>query len=358
MASVALTSVALAAAGCDVPGDVEGDVEVVVLPPDATTPDEHDQPPPLPPSEDDAPEVDAPADDPAADPADDPAGPVDPPTDDPADDPAGPVEDPADAPPPDPSPPGAFDPATCPRVRITAQQTLNVRPSPDTGQAALGVVRSGQIVDVLDRVVGEDIGGNAFWYEIPYLDDVGYVSAAFAACTTDEAPPLPDGFLLPLSCGTTVRIAQGNFGNFSHAGRSRYAYDFSIGVGTPLLAMADGEVIGLFDDTGPGDACYDGGGESCFPYANWVALRHTDGSQSIYKHLNRVDVRVGELLPRGTTVGLSGSTGYSTGPHAHVMRQQDCADPLRCESVPLNFADVDGDGEPETGEFVTSQNCR
>jgi hypothetical protein len=328
------------AAGClDVPRDVEGDVEVVVLPPDATTPDEHDQPPPV----SSVPDDDAPAA-PADPPPSDPAEPVEPPPSDPTA-------------PSSPSDPG-FNPTTCPRLRITAQDTLNVRPAPDTGQAALGVVRSGQIVEVIDRVDGEDIAGITVWYEIPWLDDTGFVSGAYAACTDEEAPPLPDGYLLPLACGSTVRIAQGNFGAFSHSGRSRYAYDFSIGPGTPLLAMADGEVIGLYADTGPGDPCYDGGGESCFPYANWVALRHTDGSQSIYKHLNRVDVRLGELLPRGTTVGLSGSTGYSTGPHAHIMRQQDCAEPLRCESVPLVFADVTGDGEPETDERVTSQNCR
>jgi murein DD-endopeptidase MepM/ murein hydrolase activator NlpD len=346
------------AAGClEPPADVEGDVEVVVLPPDATTPNEHDQPPPLP-AEPDPPPAD-PAEPAPPDPSDpaDPSDPSDPSPTDPAEpsptppDPSDPVDPPVPAEP-------SFDPAACPRVRITAQETLNVRPSPDTGQAALGVVRSGQIVQVLDRVEGEDIAGVTAWYAIPYLDGTGFVSGAFAVCTTDEAPPLPDGYLLPLACGSTVRIAQGNFGTFSHSGRSRYAYDFSIGTGTPLLAMADGEVIGVYADTGPGDPCFNGGGESCFPYANWVALRHTDGSQSIYKHLNRVDVRLGELLPRGTTVGLSGSTGYSTGPHAHVMRQQDCADPLRCESVPLVFGDVDGDGEPETDEFVTSQNCR
>lgn len=163
--------------------------------------------------------------------------------------------------------------------------------------------------------------------------------------------------MLPLTCGSVVRIAQGNFGNFSHSGRSRYAYDFSIGVGTPMLAMADGEVVELFDQTGPGDDCYNGGGESCFPFANYVAVRHGDSTQTIYKHLNRVDVALGQFVARGTQLGLSGSTGYSTGPHAHVMRQEDCGSSLQCESVPLVFADVEGDGEPEQDDFVTSGNC-
>ena len=245
---------------------------------------------------------------------------------------------------------------TCPRVRITTP-TLNVRGDPSTANAAVGQVRQGQIVDVLDRVDGEPVANVTAWFEIASGALTGFVTATYAECTFDEPPAAPDGYLLPLACGTTVRISQGNFGSTSHSGRSKYAYDFSIASGTAMLAMADGEVIQIFDDTGPGDACYNGGGSSCFPYANYVALRHGDGTQSIYKHLNRVDVPLGEMVPRGAQLGLSGSTGYSTGPHAHVMRQTDCSNALQCESVALVFADVGGDGEPEQNEYVTSANC-
>lgn len=245
---------------------------------------------------------------------------------------------------------------TCPRVRITTA-TLNVRADPSTSNAAIGQVRQGQILDVLDLVEGESVGVVTAWFEIASSALTGFVTSAYAECTFDEAPAAPDGYLLPLVCGSTVRIAQGNFGSFSHTGRSRYAYDFSIASGTPMLAMADGEVVQLFEQTGPGDPCYSGGGSDCFPFANYVALRHGDGTQSIYKHLNRVDVSLGQLVPRGTQLGLSGSTGYSTGPHAHVMRQEDCGNALQCESVPLLFADVGDDGEPEQDDNVTSGNC-
>ena len=85
-------------------------------------------------------------------------------------------------------------------------------------------------------------------------------------------------------------------------------------------------------------------------------LMHADGRTSIYKHLSEVSVSLGELVPRGRAVGLSGSTGYSTGPHAHVMLQEDCgAD--NCQSLPLVFEDVPGDGIPDTNQTVTSGNC-
>lgn len=74
-----------------------------------------------------------------------------------------------------------------------------------------------------------------------------------------------------------------------------------------------------YDKAGPGDPCYNGGDSSCFPYANYVVLKHGDGKLTTYKHLSKGSVSVGQTVKRGTTVGLSGSTGYSTGPHAHVM---------------------------------------
>ncbi|MBP9206991.1 MAG: phosphodiester glycosidase family protein [Kofleriaceae bacterium] len=250
---------------------------------------------------------------------------------------------------------------SCPRARVmvAAGASLNVRAAPSTTAMMVGSLPDGAVVPVLGQVEGEVVGGEATWLEVEAGAVRGFVSGAYAACTTDPAPVLqpPDAFRLPLACGTSARIAQANGGSFSHSGRSFYAFDFSIPVDTPLVAMADGVVSALFADTGPGDPCYDGGPSSCFPYANYVELDHGDGTASIYKHLNRVDVALGQFVPSGVAVGLSGSTGYSTGPHAHVMRQEACGEALSCMSVGLAFADVPGDGVPVQGQTVTSANC-
>ena len=214
------------------------------------------------------------------------------------------------------------------------------------------------IVDVLEIVAGEEVEGNTTWYRIAKGDLEGYVSASFAVCTMEEAPQLtpPDAFYLPLECGTSAKISQGNDGGFTHQGNAYYAFDFSVGLGTPLVAMADGVAAFVYADTGPGDACYDGGGSECYLYANLVSLLHGDGTRTVYKHLNEVHVALGEFVPRGTVVGLSGSTGYSTGRHAHTMRTEDCPE-ANCDSIPLEFADAPGDGVPDTGDTVTSGNC-
>lgn len=255
---------------------------------------------------------------------------------------------------------GAPSPEPCPRVQVhvAAGAKLNVRSEPSTKSTVAAQLDDGAIVDVLAEVKGESINGTDVWFHIETGTLKGYVFGEYATCT-EEKPPVvtaPDGFYLPLVCGKVAKIAQGNGGTFSHSGKSYYAFDFSLGLNTPMTAMADGVVKYLYDQTGPGDACYNGGPSSCFPYANYVVLKHGDGTMTTYKHLNRVDVNLGQTVKRGTVIGLSGSTGYSTGPHAHVMRMNDCG-AYQCLSIPLEFQDVPGDHVPDQGQTVTSGNC-
>lgn len=259
---------------------------------------------------------------------------------------------PADAgPPPDPPPP----PPPCPRIRVTTVGiSLNVRDAPRLAGAVVGSLAEGAIVDVVSIVVGDTVDGVDTWYEV--ATPRGFVSGRYSECTTDE-PPMPTaGFYLPLACGTSARISQGNNSGFSHTGNSRYAFDFALARGTTLHAMADGMVSYVYDRTRPGDACYNGGGPECIARANMVWVRHADATTTTYAHLDAALVSVGTRVPRGTAVGRSGSSGYSTGPHAHVARQAGCSGGA-CPSIPLAFVDVPGSGVPVTGQTVTSGNC-
>lgn len=246
-------------------------------------------------------------------------------------------------------------PADCPRIRVKvpAGEVLNVRPDPSTAQAPVATLANGSLAEVLAEVSGENIEGNPTWYQIVQGSISGYVSAVFAECTTDEPPKPPDGYFMPLPCGMSAKITQGPNGAVSHSGIHHYAYDFGVALDTPVVAMADGVVTHTFGDTGPGDPCYGGGGPSCSAYGNYVVLQHGDGQSTLYKHLNTLSVAVGQSVKRGSTIGLSGSTGYSTGPHLHAMLMSGCGGPA-CQSVPLNFADV---GSPAVYQVVTSGNC-
>ena len=169
------------------------------------------------------------------------------------------------------------------------------------------------------------------------------------ACEATDSP-----FTLPLPGGTTVFVSQGNDGQFSHNSEfSLHAFDFALKAGAALTAMADGTVVKINDATKPGMPCFDGGGVECLDKANFVLIRHADGNDSLYLHLESVSVKVGANVKRGDVVGRVGSTGHSTGPHAHVQLQNACETQI-CKTVPLVFGDVSSGGVPKSGDQVTA----
>ncbi|MDA0929894.1 MAG: M23 family metallopeptidase [Bacteroidetes bacterium] len=52
-------------------------------------------------------------------------------------------------------------------------------------------------------------------------------------------------------------------------------------------------------------------------YGNCVMVRHFNGLETLYGHLDRIDVQQGDVLAAGEPLGLGGSTGKSSGPHLH-----------------------------------------
>jgi murein DD-endopeptidase MepM/ murein hydrolase activator NlpD len=85
--------------------------------------------------------------------------------------------------------------------------------------------------------------------------------------------------------------------------------DFRAAIGTPVKAMADGVVAGV------GDTDVQCPGVS---YGRFVLIKYNNGLASTFGHFSLIKVKTGEKVTRGQTVGYSGNTGYSTGPHLHV----------------------------------------
>ena len=90
--------------------------------------------------------------------------------------------------------------------------------------------------------------------------------------------------------------------------------DIAAGTGTPVLAPLPGKVI----DTG--DYFFNGG---------TVWLDHGGGLLTMYCHLSRVDVKVGDVMKTGEALAAVGATGRVTGPHLHwsVMLNRAMVDP-------------------------------
>ena len=79
--------------------------------------------------------------------------------------------------------------------------------------------------------------------------------------------------------------------------------DFSMPIGTPIIAPADGVVVKV---------SYQAGGAG-----RYVMLRHGREYQTVYMHLSRPLVKPGQSVKKGQRIALSGNTGRSTGPHLH-----------------------------------------
>lgn len=85
--------------------------------------------------------------------------------------------------------------------------------------------------------------------------------------------------------------------------------DLGTKIGTPVKAMADGVIIG----TGDTDVQCKG-----VSFGRFITIKYDNGLSSTFGHLSVIRVSNGDRVTRGQVVGLSGNTGYSTGPHLHV----------------------------------------
>lgn len=81
--------------------------------------------------------------------------------------------------------------------------------------------------------------------------------------------------------------------------------DIGASIGTPVLAAAQGLVI--VARLGG----YNGG------YGNMIIISHDNGIQTVYGHLNSINVTQGQTVSQGQQIGEVGNTGRSTGPHLH-----------------------------------------
>jgi murein DD-endopeptidase MepM/ murein hydrolase activator NlpD len=71
--------------------------------------------------------------------------------------------------------------------------------------------------------------------------------------------------------------------------------------------------------------------------ANFIRILHDDGTMALYAHLREEGalVRVGQRVRAGQQIGLSGNTGFTTGPHLHFVIQVNRG--MKLESLPFHM---------------------
>jgi len=92
-----------------------------------------------------------------------------------------------------------------------------------------------------------------------------------------------------------------------------HGVDLVAAAGTPVMAAARGVVVWHGNKLG---------------YGNCIVIRHGTHLSTIYGHLSHIGVRTGQSIGTGEVIGLSGSTGFSTGPHLHFE--------VRRDGIPVN----------------------
>ncbi len=89
--------------------------------------------------------------------------------------------------------------------------------------------------------------------------------------------------------------------------RAHLGVDYAAPTGTPVRTVGDGTIEFAGRQNG---------------YGNVVIVRHGGEHSTVYAHLSRIGVRVGQKVTQGDTLGGVGSTGWATGPHLHFEFKQ------------------------------------
>ena len=111
--------------------------------------------------------------------------------------------------------------------------------------------------------------------------------------------------------------------------KAHLGIDYAAPTGTPVRTIGDGVVTFAGVQRG---------------YGNVIEITHKDNQSTLFAHLSRIDVRVGQKVAQGDFLGAVGSTGASTGPHLHFEFRDKGVhqDPLeiarQSENIPVNQA--------------------
>jgi murein DD-endopeptidase MepM/ murein hydrolase activator NlpD len=149
--------------------------------------------------------------------------------------------------------------------------------------------------DIL-AVGGTIIIPNGVESEAPSVSPVKTIKKALGSLVNTVSSPTvsTDGYFVRPTVGRKTQGIHGHNG-----------IDFHAGKGTAVVAAAAGTVVVSLDSG------WNGG------YGQYVVIKHSNSTQTLYAHLSNNMVSEGQTVSQGQTIGLSGDTGKSFGPHLH-----------------------------------------
>ena len=195
------------------------------------------------------------------------------------------------------------------------------------------------------RALGDRVVAAESTVILAHLDVIsrGAPTAAEASITIDlgSSDTAPDeGYLygIPFGGDGARRLIQGFNGSETHREGMRYALDFAMPEGTPILAARGGTVVHVQDGFEKG-----GADPELLQRANIVVVGHDDGTVASYGHLSPgILVSVGDSVAEGDILAKSGATGFVGQPHLHFhVGVRLLADPGR--TIPIRLKGSNGD---------------
>jgi hypothetical protein len=112
-----------------------------------------------------------------------------------------------------------------------------------------------------------------------------------------------------------------------------HGIDLAMPEGTTLRSVGNGVIDRVYEGA-------DAIGKGC-------SVQLESGNRLIYGHLNKVDVQVGDHVNAGDILGVSGSTGLSTGNHLHFALKNNSGEWIDPTPLADNVASISGDEVPK-----------
>src|ERR1700730_18680613 len=176
-----------------------------------------------------------------------------------------------------------------------------------------------QATDIAVAAAQGDVWAQAMiWHQLnlpaPAPHPVSAVAAEFRLAWPVSHPYITQGL------GPSALLIEPPYGGYLHF---HTGIDLADSPGTPIYTAHAG-VVGVV-------------GTNAIGYGNYVIVVHEQGYATLYGHLQRALVRVGDVVAEGRQIGLMGSSGWATGPHLHFELRLNGVpkDPsLRLPSVP------------------------
>jgi murein DD-endopeptidase MepM/ murein hydrolase activator NlpD len=155
------------------------------------------------------------------------------------------------------------------------------------------VLRAGRVLSA--EFVNNGKTHQAFWFKEANAKEGGYYNA--------DGVSLRRAYLAsPLAFSRVTSGFKMRFHPILQTWRAHLGVDYAAPTGTPVRSVAQGIV----------DVAGSQGG-----FGNVVMVKHASGQTTVYAHLSRINVKRGQSVMQGQTLGLVGATGWATGPHLH-----------------------------------------